>query len=182
MTAVAAEFLTSGAELSKTRLMSRPPGRRSVQQVLVLLEYPDEPDEFSALLVDSVHRNGLSLPGGSAEQDELPHLAARRHLETATGLVLSLRTILSVDYVPAAEFPEGLNFVYAGGMITHRQAEVVRRHQPPDGIRGLHWVPQGRLRDAMTEDQYRRVEDAWDAWEHGAGLPLLVRGVPVPVG
>ncbi len=63
-------------------------------------------------------------------------------------------------------------------MITPRQAEAVRRHQPPEEIRGLHWVPQAQLREVMTEDHYRRVEDAWDAWEHGAGLPLLVRGRP----
>ncbi|MFE6050483.1 NUDIX domain-containing protein [Kitasatospora sp. NPDC056446] len=162
--------------------MGRPPGRQSGQQVFALLEDPDGSDEFSVLLVDRVHRNGLTLPGGSAEQDELPHLAARRHLETETGLVLPLRTILTVDYVPAAEFPEGLDFVYAGGMITPRQAGIVHRHQPPADIRGLHWVPQAKLREAMAEDQCRRVEDAWDAWEHGAGLPLLVRGVPVPVG
>ena len=120
--------------------------------------------------------------GGSAEQDELPHLAARRHLETETGLVLGLRTVLTIDYVPAAEFPEGVDFVYAGGMLTPAQAETVRRHQPPADIRGLHWVPQAKLREVMADDQYRRVDDAWDAWEHGVGLPLLIQGVPVPVG
>ncbi|GAB7188882.1 NUDIX hydrolase [Kitasatospora sp. Ki12] len=49
-------------------------------------------------------------------------------------------------------------------------------------VRALHWAPQAKLRTVMTDHQYRRVEDAWDAWEHGAGVPLLVRGVPVPVG
>ncbi|MER6303898.1 NUDIX hydrolase [Kitasatospora sp. NPDC001539] len=162
--------------------MSRPPAQRCGQQVFVLREDPDERDEFLVPLVDSAHRDGLVLPGGSAEQDELPHLAARRHLETQTGLVIALRTILTIDYVPAAKAPEGVNFVYAGGMITPRQAEAVGRHQPPDGIRTLHWVPRSRLREVMADDHDRRVEDAWDAWEHGAGLPLLVRGVPVPVG
>ncbi|MBD0689515.1 NUDIX domain-containing protein [Streptomyces sp. CBMA123] len=162
--------------------MSRPPARRSGQQVFVLREDPDGSDEFSVLLVDPAYKDGMTLPGGSAEQDELPHLAARRHLETETGLVLSLRTILTIDYVPAATFPEGVNFVYAGGLLTHRQAEAVHRHQPPPEIRGLHWIPQSKLREVTTDDQYRRIDDAWDAWEHGAGLPLLVRGVPVPVG
>ncbi|MFF2144012.1 NUDIX domain-containing protein [Kitasatospora sp. NPDC058190] len=162
--------------------MTKPPVRRSGQQVFVLREDPDGSDEFFVLLVDPVYRDGLTLPGGSAEQDELPHLAARRHLETETGLALSLRTILTIDYVPAARFPEGVNFVYAGGMVTPQQVETVRRHQPPEEIRGLHWVPQSKLRDVMADDQHRRAEDAWDAWEHGAGLPLLIRGVPVPVG
>ncbi|MFJ7275695.1 NUDIX domain-containing protein [Kitasatospora sp. NPDC098663] len=162
--------------------MSKPPARRSGQQAFVLGEDPDGSHDLSALLVDPVYTSGLTLPGGSAEQDELPHLAARRHLETETGLVLPLRTILTADYVPAAEFPEDLNLVYAGGMLTPRQADIVRRHKPPQAIRALHWVPRHRLRDVMADDQYRRVADAWDAWEHGAGLPLLIQGVPVPVG
>ncbi|MFJ4188873.1 NUDIX domain-containing protein [Kitasatospora sp. NPDC089509] len=162
--------------------MARPPARRSGHQALVLRQDPDRADDFAVLLVDPAYREGLTLPGGSAEQDELPHLAARRHLETETGLVLALRTILTVDYVPAAEFPEGVNFVYAGGLLTHRQADAVDRHQPPPDIRGLHWIPRSGLREVMAEDQYHRAEDAWDAWEHGAGLPLLIRGVPVPIG
>ncbi|MEU4587861.1 NUDIX hydrolase [Kitasatospora aureofaciens] len=168
--------------MNRTRLMSRPPARRSGQQVFVLLEDPDRADDFFVLLVDPVHREGLPLPGGSAEQDELPHLAARRHLEAETGLVLGLRTVLTIDHAPAAEFPEGVDFVYAGGMLTPQQADTVRRHQPPADIRGLHWVPQSKLREVMADDQYRRVDDGWDAWEHGAGLPLLIQGVPVPVG
>ncbi|GHF82747.1 hypothetical protein GCM10018790_70590 [Kitasatospora xanthocidica] len=168
--------------MSKALFSSKPPGRRSGQQVLVLREDPGGSGDFFVLLVDSVHQDGLTLPGGSAEQNELPHLAARRHLETQTGLVLPLRTILTVDYSPAAELPEGLDFVYAGGVVTSRQAGAVRPHQPPQDVRALHWAPQAKLRRVMTDHQYRRVEDAWDAWEHGAGVPLLVRGVPVPVG
>lgn len=162
--------------------MAKPPVRRSGQQIFALREDPGGSGEFFVLLADPVYKDGLTLPGGSAEQDELPHLAARRHLETETGLVLPLRTILTIDYVPAAKFPEGLNFVYAGGVVTPQQADAVRHHQPPEEIRALHWMPQSKLHDAMAPDQYRRVQDAWDAWEHGAGLPLLVSGVPVPVG
>ncbi|WP_051711125.1 NUDIX domain-containing protein [Streptomyces sp. NRRL S-350] len=168
--------------MSKTLFNSKPPGRRSGHQVLALREDPGGSGDFFVLLVDFAHQDGLTLPGGSAEQNELPHLAARRHLETQTGLVLPLRTILTVDYSPAAELPEALDFVYAGGVVTSRQAGAIRPHQPPEGIRALHWAPQAKLRRVMADDQYRRVEDAWDAWEHGAGLPLLIQGVPVPVG
>ncbi|MFJ6382348.1 NUDIX domain-containing protein [Kitasatospora sp. NPDC092039] len=162
--------------------MSKPPARRSGQQILALREDPGGSDDLSVLLVDPAYRSGLTLPGGSAEQDELPHLAARRHLEAETGLVLPLRTILTIDYVPAAEFPEGLNLVYAGGLLTPRQIEAVRHHQPPEELRALRWVPRHQLPDVMADDQCRRVEDAWDAWEHGDGIPLLIQGVPVPVG
>ncbi|MER7674342.1 NUDIX hydrolase [Kitasatospora sp. NPDC096128] len=168
--------------MSRLILTHRPPARRSGHHVFVLTEDPGGSGEPLVLLADPVHRDGLVLPGGSAEQDELPHLAARRHLETQTGLVLGLRTILTIDYMPAADFPEGVDFVYAGGLLTHRQAEAVHRHQPPPEIRGLHWVPQSKLREVTADDQYRRIDDAWDAWDHGASLPLLIQGVPVPVG
>ncbi|MFD8086321.1 NUDIX domain-containing protein [Kitasatospora sp. NPDC059722] len=162
-------------------LMRKPPARRLGQQALVLREDPDLGGELCVLLVDPVYRDGYTLPGGSAEADELPHLAARRHLESQTGLVLPLRTILTVDYVSRQNYPEGINFVYAGGIVTPRQAKAVTLHRPPANIRALHWVPCYLLDTVMPPDQARRVHDAWDAWEHGSGRPLLLRGIPVPV-
>ncbi|MEV7025533.1 NUDIX hydrolase [Kitasatospora sp. NPDC093558] len=162
-------------------LMRKPPARRLGQQALVLHENPDLGGELCVLLVDPVYRDGYTLPGGSAEADELPHLAARRHLESETGLALPLRTILTVDYVSRDNYPEGINFVYAGGVLSPRQVKAVNLYQPPENIQALHWVPRATLRDVMPPDQSRRVHDAWDAWEHGDGLPLLLRGVPVPI-
>ncbi|MBD0674978.1 NUDIX domain-containing protein [Streptomyces sp. CBMA156] len=168
--------------MSTTRITTKPPTRRSGHHTLVLREDPDGSHDLSVLLLEPIDTDGLTLPGGLAEQGELLHLAARRHLETETGLVLPLRTILTIDYTPAADTPESLDLVYAGGMLTPRQADNVRHHQPPQRIRTLHWIPRSGLRNAMTTDHHRRVEDAWDAWEHGTGLPLLIHGVPVPVG
>ncbi|MER7844204.1 NUDIX domain-containing protein [Kitasatospora sp. NPDC096077] len=161
--------------------MRKPPGRRSGQQAFVVRKNPDGSGDLEVLLVDPVYKDGMTLPGGSAERDELPHLAARRHLETETGLVLPLRVILAVDYVSAAEFPEGLNLIWAGGLIGPEQVQVVLAHTPPGEIRGLHWVPRYRLGVELEPDQSRRVHDAWDAWESGAGRPMLLRGVPVPL-
>ncbi|MEV7024868.1 NUDIX hydrolase [Kitasatospora sp. NPDC093558] len=162
-------------------LMRKPPARRLGQQAFVLREDPDGEGELHVLLVDPVYRDGYTLPGGSAEADELPHLAARRHLESETGLTLPLRTILTVDYVPRDNYPEGLNLVYAGGVATPRQAKAVSAHRPPQNIRALHWIPRHLLDTVMPPDQALRVHDAWDAWEHGAGRPLLLQGIPVPV-
>ncbi|MFE2411568.1 NUDIX domain-containing protein [Kitasatospora sp. NPDC059408] len=162
-------------------IVRKPPARRLGQQAFVLRHSPDGQDELHVLLVDPVYRDGYTLPGGSAEADEPPHLAARRHLETETGLVLPFRTILTVDYVARHQYPEGINFVYAGGVVTPRQAKAVNLHRPPPNIRALHWVPRYLLDTVMPPDQALRVHDAWDAWEHGAGRPLLLHGTPVPV-
>ncbi|MFB7906397.1 NUDIX domain-containing protein [Kitasatospora sp. NPDC056076] len=162
-------------------IRTTPPGRRSGQQIFVLRKDPDGSEDFQVLLVDPEYRDGLTLPGGHAEANELPHYAARRHLETETGLVLELRVVLTVDYVNAAEVPEGLNLVWAGGVIRPGQMGAVLAHELPRGIRSLRWAARSRLHALMEPDQKRRVEDAWDAWESGAGRPMLLRGVPIPV-
>ncbi|MEE1788607.1 NUDIX hydrolase [Streptomyces sp. SP17BM10] len=160
-------------------LTPKPPARRLGQQALVLHE--DSDLELRVLLLEPAHREGYTLPGGGAEADELPHLAARRHLETRTGLVLPLRTVLTVDYVARRDHPEALDLVYAGGVVTHRQARTMNVHRLPPDIRALHWIPRHLLDTVMQPDDAHRVHDAWDAWEHGAGRPLLLRGSPVPV-
>ncbi|MEE1829295.1 NUDIX domain-containing protein, partial [Streptomyces sp. BE20] len=63
-------------------ILTHPPRRRLGHQALILNR------DGAILLVATTYRSGLMLPGGSAEADELPHLAARRHTETETGLVL----------------------------------------------------------------------------------------------
>ncbi|MGW2539301.1 NUDIX domain-containing protein [Kitasatospora sp. NPDC001574] len=153
-------------------LLTSPPGRRLGNQVLILNQ------EGKVLLKVVEYRSGFLLPGGSAEKDELPHLAASRHVEVGTGLVLRLREILAVDYVDTQLLPEGINFVYLGGVLDAEQETAVAAHQPPDEIRALQWVHPDRLGGVMQADQHRRVEQALDAMRQGRRLPMLLRGHP----
>ncbi|WP_380286302.1 NUDIX domain-containing protein [Kitasatospora purpeofusca] len=130
------------------------------------------------LLVGTAYRSGLMLPGGSAEANELPHLAARRHTETDTGLVLPLRHILATDYIDAKHLPEGVNFVYWGGRLTPAQESIVARHRPPHTITAVHWLHATQLPDAMPPEQHHRITHALAALARGAHLPLLLRGTP----
>lgn len=179
----AAEHLSFQPNIPEAELNAditrKPPVRSLGQQALVLHENSDF--ELRVLLVEPVHCDGYTLPGGGSESDELPHLAARRHLESATGLVLPLRTVLTVDYVTRPDRPEALDLVYAGGIVTLRQAKAMCLYQLPEAVRALHWVPRHQLDAVMEPARARRVHDAWDAWEHGAGRPLLLDGVPVPI-
>ncbi|MFD0277488.1 NUDIX domain-containing protein [Kitasatospora sp. NPDC127111] len=150
-----------------------PPRRRLAHHALVLNR------DGAVLLIETTHGSGLTLPGGSAERDELPHLAARRHTETATGLVLALRTLLAVDHVDGQLLPEGLHFVHWGGRLTPAQETVVARHRPPDHVLGVHWVHDARLADVMPADQHRRLLQARAALTRGLHLPLLLRGSQV---
>ncbi|MER6360284.1 NUDIX hydrolase [Kitasatospora sp. NPDC001527] len=153
-------------------LLTHPPRRRLGQQTLILNR------DGAVLLVATTYKTGLILPGGSAEANELPHLAARRHTETETGLALPLRHILATDYVDARNLPEGINFVYWGGRLTSSQEDIVARHQPPATITALHWLHPHQLPDAMAPDQHRRTTHALTALTRGIHLPFLLRGTP----
>ncbi|MFI8086234.1 NUDIX domain-containing protein [Kitasatospora sp. NPDC086009] len=153
-------------------ILTNPPRRRLGHQTLAL-----DPDG-AVLLVATTYQNGLTLPGGSAERNELPHLAARRHTETETGLVLPLRSILATDYTDARLLPEAIDFVYWGGRLTRAQQATTTHHRPPHHITGLHFIHPDHLADTMDPDQHHRVTQALDALTRGAHLPFLLRGIP----
>ncbi|WP_405359147.1 NUDIX hydrolase [Kitasatospora sp. NBC_00085] len=153
-------------------ILTNPPRRRLGHQALVLNS------DGAVLLLETTHKNGHTLPGGNAERDELPHLAARRHTETQTGLVLPLRTLLATDYTDTRLLPEAVHFVYWGGRLTRAQETTVTRHLPPPHVTGLHWVPEARLPDVMATHQHRRTTQALTALARGAHLPFLLRGIP----
>ncbi|MFJ2190888.1 NUDIX domain-containing protein [Kitasatospora sp. NPDC087861] len=134
---------------------------RTHHQALVLNEAGE------ILLVETARRTALALPGGGADRSEPPHLAARRHLEAASGLVRSLHCILVVDYVGARPF----HFVHCGGQVAADQVESVARR------RALHWVDEERLLDVVAPDEHRRISHAlaFQAW--GSMLPALVHGM-----
>ncbi|MFE2104275.1 NUDIX domain-containing protein [Kitasatospora sp. NPDC059463] len=154
-------------------ILALPPRRRLGHQALILNS------AGAVLLVATTYRRGLLLPGGSAERGELPHLAVRRQVEAETGLTLPFRDVLAVDYVAAQRYPEGVNFVYLGGILTEEQEMVVRHHFPsPIEITDLCWRSRSELSAAMEEDQLRRVQQALTALDAGMRLPMLLRGVP----
>ncbi|MBP0451605.1 NUDIX domain-containing protein [Kitasatospora sp. RG8] len=153
-------------------ILTNPPRRRLTHQALVLNS------DGAVLLLESTHCNGHTLPGGSAERNELPHLAARRHTENQTGLVLPLRSLLAADHTDEQLLPEAVHFVYWGGRLTRAQETTLTRHRPPHHVLGLHWVPDTRLADVMTTGEHRRVTQALTALARGAHLPFLLRGIP----
>ncbi|WP_327681845.1 NUDIX hydrolase [Kitasatospora sp. NBC_00458] len=153
-------------------ILTNPPRRRHGHQALILNR------DGALLLIGRSHTSGLHLPGGDAERDELPHLAARRHTETQTGLVLPLRSILATDHTEAALLPEALTFIHWGGRLTSAQEGIVARHRPPHTVTAVHWLHRAQLLDAMPPDHYRRTTQALDALTRGAHLPFLLRGTP----
>lgn len=157
-------------------LPTRPPRRRLGGQALVLSI------SGAVLLVESVDRDGFRLPGGPADENEPPYLAAARHVERETGLVLPLRTLVGLDWTPAAQQTyDALDLVFWGGRLTGTQEAMVARHRPPKGVAALHWVHGMRLDAVVHPDHLGRVRQALETFRRGRVVPVLLRGAPVGV-
>ncbi|MEV7928376.1 NUDIX domain-containing protein [Kitasatospora sp. NPDC088779] len=147
------------------RLLAKPPVCRL--GCLVLVRNP----RGDVLLVDPDYMDGLLLPGGAAQPNEPPNLAAARHLHAETGLNLRLADVLAVDFTPADRHLERLNLVFDGGTVR----DDTRLTVPPQhrsGLFGARFVPARRLPDVMAPSQAARVSEALA----GRALPVLLHG------
>ncbi|WP_329565399.1 NUDIX domain-containing protein [Kitasatospora sp. NBC_01266] len=157
--------------MNPTDILSHPPVRRLGCQVIAFNPAGE------VLVVDPEYKSGLTLPGGSALQGEAPNEAAARHLALETGLVLDLWQILAVDYVPEGVYPEGINLVFNGGMLTDRQVERIA--VPPiakSRLHGFRFVPMTEVSTCTEPYQRRRIRQAYNALNMAKALPLLLRG------
>src|SRR5262249_19573019 len=70
------------------------------------------------LLVEPTYKPNWEIPGGVVEADESPWAAAGRELAEELGWARPVGRLLVVDYVyPDDRFPEGVMFVFDGGVI-----------------------------------------------------------------
>jgi 8-oxo-dGTP diphosphatase len=75
------------------------------------------------LLVNPTYKPGWDIPGGMAEANEPPHVAAERELREELGLALSVGRLLVVEWVaPHGPWDDTLVFVFDGGILNTNQA------------------------------------------------------------
>lgn len=124
-------------------------------------------DERSrVLLVETSYKRSWEIPGGSVDANEAPWRTAVREVGEEVGLDRPLGRLLVIDYIPAAEpMPEGLAFVFDGGVITEEEVASIELTDPEIRSVGLYRVED--VRGLVKPVLARRIEVALDAIECG---------------
>lgn len=100
------------------------------------------------------------IPGGAGEADESPWTTAAREVREELGLDRPLGRLLVIDHVPQEDpMPEGLAFIFDGGVITDAEVAALELPDPEIATVGLFTLDEaaervkpvlaGRLRAAV---------------------------------
>jgi 8-oxo-dGTP pyrophosphatase MutT (NUDIX family) len=91
------------------------------------------------LLVETSYKRQWEIPGGAVEAHETPWLTAHREVREELGIDRPTGRLLAIDYVPEdGAMPEGLAFVFDGGVITHQDVAQLTLTDPEILTVGLY--------------------------------------------
>ncbi|GHF04305.1 MULTISPECIES: NUDIX domain-containing protein [Streptomyces] len=125
------------------------------------------------LLVKPTYKPGWDLPGGMAEANEAPDLAAIRELREELCLTATIRGLLVVDWVaPHGPWDDQLAFIFDGGAIDSDTAAEIRL---ADGeLSEFGYFPVGEAKRLLRPRLAHRFMAAVTAL--GDGVPRYLRG------
>ncbi|SES37488.1 ADP-ribose pyrophosphatase YjhB, NUDIX family [Lentzea xinjiangensis] len=134
-------------------------------------------DEASrVLLVETTYKTSWEIPGGSVDADEAPWRTAVREVREEVGFDRPLGRLLVIDYIPQdGPMPEGLAFVFEGGLVTADEVAAIELRDPEIRSVGLYTLDE--VRGLVKPVLARRIIAAIDAVRSGQ-LALLEAGHP----
>jgi 8-oxo-dGTP pyrophosphatase MutT (NUDIX family) len=114
------------------------------------------------LLVEPSYKPNWEIPGGAVEADEAPWRAAVRELAEELGWQRPLGRLLVVDHVlPQDSRPEGLRFVFDGGMLDASDLDTVVFADGEILSAGFHTLDQARAKvKPLLADRLAAAVDA----------------------
>ena len=118
------------------------------------------------LLVETTYKTEWEIPGGAVEADEAPWTTATRELREELGVERPLGNLLVIDHIPTqGVMPEGLAFVFDGGLITDAEVQAIESTDPEIQSVGLHSLDDAR--NLVKGNLYDRISAAIRAAESG---------------
>lgn len=105
------------------------------------------------LLVETSYKPNWEIPGGAVEADEAPWTTATREVREEVGLDCPLGRLLVIDHVPEeGPMPEGLAFIFDGGIITDAEVSALRLRDPEIVSAGLFTLDEAaeRVKPALV--------------------------------
>lgn len=123
-------------------------------------------EDGRVLLVDPTYKEGWDLPGGMAEANEPPRVAAAREVEEELGVAVEVGRVLLLDWVgPHGPWDDQLVFVFDGGSLTAEQVGALR--VADDELNGFTFVPAGEAASWLRADMGERLDRALRAARTG---------------
>ncbi|KUF19984.1 NUDIX domain-containing protein [Streptomyces silvensis] len=149
------------------------PPRREVGASALILN-----DAGDVLLVEARGEDEMILPGGSAMQNEPPHMAMTRKVRDLTGLEVTPARLLVIDVYPGnlhGDEWESVNFVFYCGTVNFNDP-----HMTDAKIDHL-WAERSKLTGHTLRDQYRRIRQSLLILEQGNPIQYMLHGHRVDV-
>lgn len=114
------------------------------------------------LLVDPRYKPDWDIPGGMAEANEPPHLAAERELREELGLELQVGRLLCIDWVaPHGPWDDLLAFIFDGGVVSDEQIADL---EPRDAELGaFQFCSMDQAEERLRPRVWLRLSAALDA-------------------
>ncbi len=104
-------------------------------------------DADRVLIVEPSYKEDWEIPGGACDEDEPPWRTAEREIGEELGITRPPGRLIAIDYLPSDErMPEGLTFVFDGGVITDEDLAEIESSSRAESFRGTRSRPVRRSR------------------------------------
>lgn len=139
---------------------ARQPRKRVAADVLI------RDEDHRLLLVNPNYKPDWDLPGGMAEANEPPMDAARREVQEELGLLLNVRALLCVDWVPPhGPWDDTLVFVFDGGILSATEIDTLQLTD--DELSGFRFCTTHEAAELLRPYVWDRAATALDALKTG---------------
>jgi 8-oxo-dGTP pyrophosphatase MutT (NUDIX family) len=130
--------------------------------------------EDRVLLVQPSYKPHWDIPGGAVDADEAPWATAAREVREELGLSRPIGRPLVIDYLrDDGRFPEGLAFIFDGGLISEPQVADLTLTDPEVVFAGLYALDEAT---AMVKPSLLARLAIALAAVHSGGLALCEDG------